>query len=524
MYSSINKLSAINGDGWSCPESTINSLWAALGAGADELTLSVFMSKDGFVICAPEARLGNYCDSDVDIAQTKLAELQELDAGYLFRSTQLDANYQATGERGDDYPWRRKPEIGKLKERRPLFFPSLKQVLELFGRRTTINLIIPETADSSLSKLSPKVLEEIGGFGLLEKITLCSSLKQLALIRSLNRSVNLRLHSHSAPNVSELEALSELSGASVLVNFDSVNDLDQVHRTELFDASASLNIGWRFFSEHCPLAPTPDILATLQSYSCRVEAWETRGTLPSRNACSARALVFEESFAGTELNRQYWSAGYSHINQETKISVKDALIISIAEGKVYSGGAAICALPLHGDFDAEVSFHVANPAQATTFELAAIGIDPGYHNIDNTALDTKKVNLTFDVHGAPPYASSERDQNDGFRCGWNNSFNFAKISDNWHAASANMYNKYGRDVGDGSNKNLYGKLRLVRCGELFNSYYQDAHNEEWVGSGSMLVQNLPQDAYLRLAAKHWHKVDPAPHNEVRFWDFKIHQY
>ena len=131
------------------------------------------------------------------------------------------------------------------------------------------------------------------------------------------------------------------------------------------------------------------------------------------------------------------------------------------------------------------------------------------------------------MHGAPPYASSERDQNDAFRCGWNNSFNFAKFggkaSPEWEASSSNMYNKYGRGVGDGSPANPNGKLRLTRKGDLFNSYYRDAHNSEWVCSGTMLVQNLPTTTYLRLAAKHWHKIDPAPGNVVSFWDFTFSQ-
>ena len=61
---------------------------------------------------------------------------------------------------------------------------------------------------------------------------------------------------------------------------------------------------------------------------------------------------------------------------------------------------------------------VADLSWAETAFLAAIQVDPGY----------REVNLTFDVHGAPPYASSERDENDGFRIGWNNGPALTKFS------------------------------------------------------------------------------------------------
>ncbi|MEM6987143.1 MAG: hypothetical protein AAF499_11455, partial [Pseudomonadota bacterium] len=190
------------------------------------------------------------------------------------------------------------------------------------------------------------------------------------------------------------------------------------------------------------------------------------------------------------------------------------------------GGGAATVVPLHGDFDATVDFEVAHPAQGTTLELAAIGIDAGYHNIDNSNLGSRTVNLTFDVHGAPPYASSERDQNDGFRCGWNNAYNLTQIAPDWEARSVNMYNKYTRDVGDGSPANPTGSLRLVRHGPLFAGYYRDAHNREWVGSGAMLVASMPDDCYLRLALKHWKKASAPvpPANHIVFSNFKVRQW
>lgn len=233
-----------------------------------------------------------------------------------------------------------------------------------------------------------------------------------------------------------------------------------------------------------------------------------------------------DEFGGKRINTELWAAGYSHQNTETVISQDDGLHIAIAEGDKYSGAAAVCLLPIYGRFDAQVDFWVGNPQQGTTFEMAAICIDPGYHHPDNGDLNSKKVNLTFDVHGAPPYASSERDENDGFRCGWNNGFCLTQISQDWDSASGNMYNKYGRDVGCGSADSPSGSLRLVRNGKVFATYYRDKFNKEWVCSGAMLVQNMSDFAYIRLAAKHWHKVAGRrnPANDIKFYNFKLFQF
>jgi hypothetical protein len=237
------------------------------------------------------------------------------------------------------------------------------------------------------------------------------------------------------------------------------------------------------------------------------------------------AQVLADTFDGTTIDRSIWTCGYSHQNQDTQISLCNGLTITIKEGGSYSGGAAVTLLPVHGRFDARVDFHVANPHQGTTFEMAAIGIDPGYFHIDNSDLNSRNVNLTFDVHGAPPYASSERDENDGFRLGWNNGYNLTKFDSNWEAASVNMYNKYSRDVGNGASDNPAGTLRLVRNGSVFNAYSKDKYNKAWVCTGSELVSNLGPDIHLRLAAKHWNKGGrSAPHNQVTFTNFRLLQF
>lgn len=533
MYPIINQIVALNGESWSAPASTLDACWAALGAGANALALNVFMTKDDEVVCVPTEKLSMVVSKSCFVHELTLTELQQIDAGIEFQSIKVDNEYQPTGAKGKDHPWRglTRDDKDPLKSRKSVFFPSLVQVMEYFSRRTDFCINLPENDHPLIEPLVEKTIKIVQRFGLQKTLVLTGTAPVLKRIRDHSTENQIALQIKADPSKAELENLSSIGGKQVIANYDVIAKLSDVERNSLFKFANEHGIRWIFSSHDMPYAPNTEAQKAMESYDCSIAAWMSQSALATKSACLKPSLIFEEGFQGDMLNTQYWSAGYSHVNLETEISVNDSLIIDIRKGEQYSGGAAICLLPVHGDFDVEVSFHVANPHQATTFELAAIGIDPGYRHIENDNLNTRTVNLTFDVHGAPPYASSERDQNDGFRCGWNNSFNFAKFGDSrsprpdkeWLAASSNMYNKYGRDVGDGSAENLTGKLRLIRTGSLFNTYYCDAHNSEWVCSGTMLVQSLPKDAFLRLAAKHWHKIHPAPPNTVKFWDFKIHQ-
>jgi hypothetical protein len=234
-------------------------------------------------------------------------------------------------------------------------------------------------------------------------------------------------------------------------------------------------------------------------------------------------LVVAEHFAGTTPDLDLWTMGYSKISQDTTIRQDDGVVIEIKSGGQYSGAAAVTNFPIRGDFDARIQFEVASPHQGTTFELACVHIDPGFHHIDNTKLDNRAVHLTFDVHGAPPYASSERDEDDGFRIGWNNGPAVTEFVQH-SAQSSNIYNKYSRDVGDATASNPKGQLRLVRRGAVFNSYYSDKHNRGWVLSGTALVPTLCQDVFLRLGGKHWPKQGKTPPpNRIKFTDFRLFQ-
>ncbi len=214
-----------------------------------------------------------------------------------------------------------------------------------------------------------------------------------------------------------------------------------------------------------------------------------------------RGMVASDDFPGKKFNSDLWTVGHSRPNQDTKIFCDDGLHIQIS-GQEYSGAAVLTAYSIYGAFDARMSFEVANPHQGTTFELAALHVDAGY----------RPINLTFDVHGAPPYASSERDEDDGFRIGWNNGpalteFILEDPAKPYSGVpqSSNLYNNYSRDVGYAKKDSPTGELRLTRNGDVYNAYYRDKFNKAWVLSGSVAVPALADAVFLRLGANHWPK-------------------
>jgi len=531
VSNTLPKLIAVNGENLYAPASTISAFWSALSAGADTLCLNVFLTQDNIAVCSPNENLLVSCGIDKKISDITYEELQSYDAGSTYHSKALNSEYQPTGEQGDDTPWQGLTQEHPLKNRAFLKHPSLRECFELFSRRVSITLRLTNEKAANIDTLISESLQVIRDFGLEHTVSILAEKSILAKVKDAAPAMTLLLLCAESLEESDIENAVSLEASSVVCNFDDYSQLSDEKKDRLIELTIQNNITWQFFSAAMPYAPDTQCLELLAKFKGSFEAWLSEGVLAASQVFTPLFPVYSESFSGKSLNSNYWSAGYSHINFETELSVDDGFVITIHKGEQYSGGAAICLLPIHGDFDAEVSFHVENPHQATTFELAAIGIDPGYPQMSTDNLSSRTVNLTFDVHGAPPYASSERDQNDGFRCGWNNSFNFAKFGDahsqrpdkDWIASSSNMYNKYGRDVGDGSTQNPSGKLRLLRRGALFSSYYQDKHNQAWVCSGTMLVQSLPHDAYLRLAAKHWHKIHPAPPNKITFTDFVIRQ-
>ncbi|HMW52301.1 MAG TPA: hypothetical protein PKD33_09470 [Rhodocyclaceae bacterium] len=233
------------------------------------------------------------------------------------------------------------------------------------------------------------------------------------------------------------------------------------------------------------------------------------------------AILLDDDFTDGAASRR-WIFGYSNPVPESFILFgppeAPAFIVDMPAGTGYSGGAAVLARALVTDFDARITFVSEDPAQGTTLELAALTIDPPRRSLvdrSHTA-DDKYRSLCFDVHGAPPYVSSECDENDGFRIGWNLAGALARIDDSV-TASSNHYNRYGEDVGGPLKGPISGELRLVRCGEFWASYFRLGGESAWRCSGALHIPDLPRRIHLRAGAKHWVKDGrPAPRNRVSF--------
>lgn len=497
------KVYGLHGHAHGAPADTMESYWAALGSGAAGFIAGLQMTKDGTLLCAPADNLA------ATGSTRKIGEMTETECGTLhpgkeFRSIRLAEDNQATGERGADTPWHK---VAYLR------LPPLRHVLQVFGRRTEILLHCAEADEARLGEILDKTIALLTELGLAARVSLIGDKKSCISWREKQMPTPFVYAPGPGEPVAEGVDFALASGVTrILLHDDQLPGLDpeRLKGVKVLVGSSGSCISTRTWQD---VARLPGL------HGIAVPAVD-RGAALIRPP----ALVFADDFAGERIDRSLWTCGYSHNNRDTTISQDDGLIIAIREGGEYSGAAAVTLHPVHDDFDARVDFYVEAPQQATTFELAAIAIDPGRHHIDNGTLTGDKVNLTFDVHGAPPYASSERDEDNGFRIGWNNSYNITKVDAEWRADSVNMYNKYGRNVGNGSTDNRTGSLRLRRHGQVFTAFYKDAYNSEWVSSGSALVHNIGSDVFLRLAAKHWRKGGIPPANKVIFRRFRLYQF
>lgn len=505
----------LHGESHTAPMDTIVSYWTALGEGADGIAAGLQMTGDGSLVCCPSDLLTGIDGVSYRVSCITTKDLRDFDAGAPFRSTVLDQENQPTGETGKDTPWAGNPEA---KDKPHLYYPYFNEILQLFGRRTKMMFIIRDEVSNQHSEvIAQSALDKLRTFGLEQRVTIvaldhvCSYIHQQSPLTATALMAD--------PSKSMAQNLEDTLQAEASYLYTDIEALD-----EGIFANMSENVKLLLTSKTMPYAPTPAAYSKALEHK-NVNALVMRSVDRTRKLGETPAEVLVDDFTGTEINRDIWACGYSHCNTDTTLSQDNGFAINIKEGGSYSGGAAVTLLPILGDFDAYVNVHVASPNQGTTLEMAAIGIDPGHFHIDNTDLNSRTVNLTFDVHGAPPYASCERDQNDGFRIGWNNGYNLTRVNSEWIADSVNMYNKYGRDVGNGAMDNLSCMLRLRRCGAVFNSYYKDMYNKEWVCSGSALVPNLSADVHIRLGAKHWNKQgEKPPSNQVIYTDFKLYQY
>jgi len=482
------------------PRDTLVAYWGALGAAADGLIVGAQLTTDGIVICSATDSLEATTGKAIRVSELTAAEVRKLDAGTTFQSMVLDDNNKETSKRGEDKPWvQNNPQDA-------LYHPTLEEVLRLLGRRTRLLITLGNAGEAASEEAIDATLAVLDRFALTRKTVIAGNAETL-------KHVGTRAEKCLMPD----------SGSS---SDDAANE---AHGSEASMAMVSADRAVGYQSGAAQLlvtptaghrAPSPEEYAALAG-SAGVAGYAVPAVIEVHELMDSHGLIATDAFGGTKINNDLWVLGHSRPNDEASIEVNDGLHIKI-EGTEYSGAAALTAFSIHGAFDARMSFEVANPNQGTTFELAALHIDAGY----------QQPNLTFDVHGAPPYASSERDEDDGFRIGWNNgpALTFFVVEDTTKPQksvpqSSNLYNNYGRDVGYAKKDSPTGHLRLTRNGYVYNSYYRDKFNQAWVLSGSVAVPALADAVFLRLGAKHWPKKGKtAPNNQFRFSEFELYQW
>jgi hypothetical protein len=482
------------------PRDTLVAYWGALGAAADGLIVGAQLTADGVVICSATDSLEATTGIANLVSENSRAEVRNLDAGATFQSMVLDNNNKETSSRGEDKPWvQNNPQDA-------LYHPTLEEVLRLLGRRTRLLITLGTASEAASKEQVEATVAVLNRFALTRGTVIAGNAETLGHVGTRAEKCLMPDPASSADDAATKAHGSEAS--MVMVSADRAVGFQSGAAQLLVTPTA----GHRALSpgEYAALAGAEG-----------VAGYAVSAVIEQHQLMHSRGLIASDNFGGTEINKDLWVLGHSRPNDETTIWVDNGVHIKI-EGKEYSGGAAFTAFSIHGGFDARMSFEVANPNQGTTFELAALHIDAGY----------QQPNLTFDVHGAPPYASSERDEDDGFRIGWNNgpALTFFVVEDTTKPQknvpqSSNLYNNYGRDVGYAKQDSPKGYLRLTRNGYIYNSYYRDKFNEAWVLSGSVAVPALAEAVFLRLGAKHWPKKGKtAPNNQFRFSDFELFQW
>lgn len=222
---------------------------------------------------------------------------------------------------------------------------------------------------------------------------------------------------------------------------------------------------------------------------------------------------------------KHWVGGHANTSLEAVIGLDAGLHIEFKAGTEYASAGLVTRMPVVGDFDARVHFTVANPGAGTTFELAAISVDPpGQSALEQAAANSFTRSRVYDVHGVPPYVSSEYDEDDGWRIGWNRGSAATEPGDDGKPRSDNHFNRYGHSTALAAALPVEGWLRLVRTGTHWATYRLDGEGL-WVVTGEARHMNLPDPVFLRLVAKHWVKrsegATAAPANRISFHAFEL---
>lgn len=229
--------------------------------------------------------------------------------------------------------------------------------------------------------------------------------------------------------------------------------------------------------------------------------------------------AWADDFSGEALV-SHWVGGHFNRSEEVTVALGDGLAFTFPQGEAYASAGVVTRDPLVGDFEADVQFEVENPTAGSTFELAAIRVAPppdtGWP--PRVFTDAHRV---FNVHGSPPYVSSEFDEDDGWRIGWNFGDRQGRRNEHGDWVADNRDNRYGRPVGGPVVGPASGWLQLARTqGRFWTTHGRVTDADPWVRSGEVETELLAGPVHLRIVAKHWFKrrpedpVEHAPANRI----------
>jgi hypothetical protein len=474
------------------PDHSIEACLSAYTAGADALILTVQMTSDRQLVLYRHDDLSVATDGEGYIEDMTLDQLMEVDLGAKFTI-------------GSDYPWKRNSNhtflrMGRLED----LIRVLEDNVRYFIRPGTARLdmdtrlnIMERVLDlfASTNRVSPTAVMEAVNIGVLQDH-----------FRSQLKSA---VSQDTAFADDEVTALKQNAPSYVLASAEQYTGIANALSGETTTCILSLD------SQSSPddlvaLIATPDVTGINEASNKMVsdvsEEWAdaqadtgrwTLGVSSGHHIMLPMlgALEIGPDADGKPVVRR---ARFEENPFGASVTTGDGLHVAVQKGRTYASAGAVSRFSLGRRFIVDVDFTYDNPQVSNMMVLAVINQEvwpAGFHRPgvrkDITPLNQ---NHAFDTHGAAPFVSMEREEDDGFR--------IMK-----YTSTGGVYEWYGRFyLGNvGNPQSTAGRLRLERRGRFFTGYYQDENNGDWIGVGTLENASMNDRVYLRLGAKHYPK-------------------
>jgi glycerophosphoryl diester phosphodiesterase len=500
------RVAAHRGSRLHAPENTISALIAGYTGGADVLELDLQLTKDGHLVVSHDPTTDRLTGTPGTIGDMTLGDLRKLDFSETFRPRD-----------SPDFHYYTDPKRKLPIEVFPNVLEALPEDVELLIELKHDSSLTPEKRDVFLSK----ALQAIRDHGIASRTVVYSKdAENLRRVRQEMPALRIAAFDFELKPEKQLELMLSLNADGLVTDLDSV-----LVNGELTPFGKALRSAFemRTLKVGAILYPfrKPGVFTEAEWRVLRDQpfVWSlSTDSMLDVSFSRPSILLADEPFKGKEVDRERFALGYAKANKFANVYQDDGVHVEIdpypgfppppadplekrlaaIENKLtytakdwpyYSGGGLGHVPGIRGDFVAEVDYTVANVAQATTLEMAALNVDPGAHQATRPTSFRAKDSF-FDPHGAPPYVGVEHDEDDGFRVNWNLGTEY----DN---------NQYGKPVGDGKTPHA-ARLRLERRGAYFSTYYRnDIDARDWVCCGVTRNHTMNPVVYLRCVGKRW---------------------